>query len=195
MPCPDGRPATGVEAGLTIGPINKRRRIVGDRVWFRNAQAQLAIEGPAPFTQIPLRWERAFGGLNLPENPMGRGIEPWIAEDGRKFFFLARSYEQRLPPVCFAPLSPQWQPRLGREGTRDQHWATFVAPLPPRDYDPRAAQAAPEDQWLKSGYWQGDERIDLTNLHPDHAHYVTALPGKRLRLFIEALAEDGKQLR
>ncbi|TCR69756.1 DUF2169 domain-containing protein [Bosea sp. BK604] len=201
---PDGRPATVVEAGLTIGPINKRLRVVGDRVWFRNAQAQLAIEGPAPFTAMPLRWERAFGGLNLPENPMGRGIEPWIAEDGRKFFFLAnvealdrpaRSYEQRLPPVCFAPISPQWQPRLGREGTRDQHWATFVAPLPPRDYDPRTAQAAPEDQWLKSGYWQGDERIDLTNMHPDHAHYVTALPGKRLRLFIEALAEDGKQLR
>lgn len=201
---PDGYPAASVDVGLDIGPLSKRLRVFGDRVWIRDQQGQFMIEGPAPFTQMPLRWERAFGGLNLAENPMGRGIEPWTAEDGRKFFYLAnveapdcpiRSHEHLLPPVGFAPIPPQWQPRFGREGTRDQHWATFVAPLPPRDYDPRVAQAAPEDQWLKRGYWKGDERIELINMHPAHAHFVTGLPGKRLRLFIEAYGEDGKQLR
>lgn len=201
---PDGRPATMVDAGFDIGPLRKTLRVFGDRVWIRDAQAQFMIEGPTPFTVMPLRWERAFGGLNLAENPMGRGIEPWVAEDGRKFFYLAnieaphlpiRGPDHLLPPACFAPISPNWQPRYGREGTRDQRWATFVAPLPPRDYDPRAAQAAPEDQWLPEGYWKGDERIELRHMHPDHPSFVTALPGKRLRLFIEALAEDGKQLR
>ncbi|RDJ21038.1 DUF2169 domain-containing protein [Bosea caraganae] len=201
---PDNYPAPSVDAGLTIGPISKHLRVFGDRVWLRDPQGQFMIEGPAPFIQMPLRWERAFGGLNLPENPMGRGIEPWTAEDGRKFLYLAniespdlpiRGHDHLLPPACFAPISPNWQPRFGREGTRDQHWATFVAPLRPRDHDPRAAQAAPDDQCLKSGYWTGDERIELTNMHPDHASFTTALPGKRLRCFIEALTGEGEKLK
>ncbi len=200
---PDGAPATEVEAGLDIGPISKRLKVFGDRVWLRDENGDFRIEGPVPFTAIPLRWERAFGGLDVAENPMGRGIEPWIAEDGRKLFYLAnieapdrpvRDQGQRPKPVCFAPVSPQWQPRLGRLGTRDQHWATFVAPLPPRDHDPRAAQAAPDDQWL-DGYWTGDERIELHNLHPQHARYVTCLPARRLRLFFEKKAKtDGERL-
>lgn len=200
---PDIHPATMVEAGLDIGPVSKRLKVHGDRVWLRDADGQLVIEGPLPFTQMPLRWERAFGGLNVPENPMGRGCEPWTTEDGRKLFYLpnieapdstVRAPGQPQHPACFAPISPQWQPRLGHEGTRDQHWATFVAPLPPRDYDPRTAQAAPEDQWIK-GYWRGDERIELTNLHPRHASFVTGLPGKRLRLFIEGEFGDSDKPR
>lgn len=201
---PEGYPTNSVDVGLTIGPIAKQLRVFGDRVWLRDAQGQFAIEGPTPFTQMPLRWERAFGGLNLAENPMGRGIEPWTAEDGRKFLYLAnierpdlpiRGHDHLLPPVCFAPISPNWQPRFGREGTRDQHWATFVAPLRPRDYDPLAAQAAPDDQCLQSGYWKGDERIELVNMHQEHPSFVTALPGKRLRLFVEALTGEGKALK
>lgn len=196
---PDGAAATEVEVGLEIGKISKRLKVFGDRVWRHDATGRLRIEGPAPFRRMPLRWERAFGGLGVPENPMGRGVDPWTLEDGRKVLFLAnieqpanpiRLREQRGKPVCFAPISPQWQPRLGREGTRDQHWATFIAPLPPRDHDVRAAQAAPDDQW-SDGYWAGDERIDLHNMHPEHGHYVTALPAMRLRLFVEAAAADG----
>jgi len=151
---------------------------------------------------MPLRWERAYGGLNLAENPMGRGIEPWIEADGRKHFYLAnieppgtpiRAPGQAASPACFAPILPDWQPRFGRQGTRDQRWATFIAPLPPHDHDQRTAQVAPEDQWI-SGYWRGDERITLTNLHPLHASFATSLPGKRLRLFIEVAAQDSGKL-
>ena len=66
------------------------------------------------------------------------------------------SVEDRPAPVGVAPVSPQTASRLALQGTRDQHWATFRAPLPPRDYDPRAEQAAPGDQRLE-GYWNGDE--------------------------------------
>ncbi len=200
---PDIHPATMVEVGLDIGKVSKRLKVHGDRVWLRDATGEFVIEGPLPFTRMPLRWERAFGGLNFAENPMGRGIEPWTAEDGRKFFYLAnieapdsavRGHGRLQKPACFAPIAPQWQPRFGREGTRDQHWATFVAPLPPRDHDVRTAQAAPEDQWIE-GYWRGDERIELTNLHPHHASFVTGLPGKRLRLFIEGQFGDSDAVR
>jgi hypothetical protein len=197
---PPGRTATVMDATLNIGPLAKTLRVYGDRVWLRDASGAFFVEGPAPFREMPLRWERAFGGLSLPYNPMGRGMEPWIAEDGRRLFYLANiespknpvlHIDQKPAPECFAPILPHWQPRFGREGTRDQRWATFVAPLPPRDYDPRAAQAAPQDQWL-DGYWEGDEPVELVNMHPDHSSFVTALPGKRLRFFLEGrFKEDG----
>jgi hypothetical protein len=196
---PYGQPATALDVALNIGPISKKLRVFGDRVWLRDGHGNFVVEGPVPFLEMPLRWERAFGGLNFAYNPMGRGIDPWAQADGRKLFYLANieaptnpvlAIDQRPAPECFAPIAPYWQPRLGREGTRDQHWATFVAPLPPRDYDARAAQAAPQDQWLK-GYWKGDERIELVNMHPQHPDFVTALPGKRLRLFLEGRFKDG----
>jgi hypothetical protein len=194
--------ALTLEAGLDIGPISKRLQVFGDRVWRQNAQGRFEIEGPLPFVRMPLRWERAYGGLANPRNPLGRGLDPWTAEDGRKFFYLANIEAQKgqplrfgeaLPTLGFGPVSPQWQPRLAREGTRDLHWANFVAPLPPRDYDPAAAQAAPEDQWIE-GYWNGAERIELANLHPEHPRFVTALPGKRLRLFVEVMPANGDRL-
>jgi len=199
---PGGEPATIVEAGLDIGPISKRLRVFGDRVWLRDAQGQVMVEGPQPFARMPLRWERAYGGLNNPRNPLGRGIDPWPGEDGRKFFYLPNiegpksqplRFGEAMPTFGFGPISPQWQPRFAREGTRDQHWANFVAPLPPDDYDPCAAQAAPEDQWV-DGYWTGAERIELTNLHAEHPRFVTALPGKRLRFFVEVMPAKGSRL-
>jgi len=190
---PDRRPTTSVEVGLVIGPIAKRLRVHGDRVWLRDPQGEFFIEGPMPFVEMPLRWERAFGGLDNRQNPLGRGLEPWLEEDGRKHFFLANIEDPQNPlrgkdhspePAGFAPIAPHWEPRASREGTRDRHWAAFIAPLPPRDFDPRAAQAAPADQWLKD-YWRGDETFKLVNMHPEHPEFLGALPGKRLRLFIE----------
>lgn len=199
---PGREPAVTLEAGLDIGPISKRLRVFGDRAWRQGALGRFEIEGPMPFVSLPLRWERAYGGLANPRNPLGRGMAPAPAEDGRKIFYLANIETQKGEPlrfgealstVGFGPVSSQWQPRLAREGTRDQHWAHFVAPLPPQDYDPAATQAAPEDQWIE-GYWTGNERIELMHLDPDHPRFVTALPGKRLRLFVEVMPADGGAL-
>lgn len=190
---PGGRPVHALEAGLEMGKIRKRVRITGDRVWVRGPNGEVAVQGPIPFVTMPLRWERAFGGLSSDRNPMGRGIDPWIEPDGRKLYYLpnieslaspVRSRSDQPAPAGFAPISPYWQPRLQRQGTRDQHWATFRAPLPPHDFDPRSAHAAPDDQ-CQPDYWRGDETIVLTNMHPYLERFEIALPGQRMCLFIE----------
>lgn len=196
---PGGIPVLELEAGFRIGTLAKRLRVSGDRVWYRNARGELQIDGPRAFVSLPLRWERAFGGLSVPENPIGRGIDPWPAPQGGRHLFLpnvehpARRVagpQDRPPPAGFAPISPNWQPRLKRQGTRDAHWATFVAPLPPADYDLAATQTAPDDQWV-DGYWRGDETVELSHLHQERERLLTALPGLRLRLFVEpATAPD-----
>lgn len=200
---PGGYSVTELEPGFQVGAVSKRLHVSGDRVWFRNPRGELEIDGPRPFVTLPLRWERAFGGLSVPENPTGRGIDPCPAPEGKKQLFLpnieypahrVKSPLDRPAPAGFAPVSPNWQPRLRRLGTRDLRWATFVAPLPPEDYDLTATQTAPDDQWL-DGYWRGDERIELIHLDPERERLLTALPGLRLRLFVEFVARPGELAR
>jgi hypothetical protein len=183
------------------GPIQKRLIVCGDRVWLPTSDGQFRIDGPLPFSRMPLRWERAFGGLSHPDNPFGRGIDSQTDADGKRRLYLpnieaadrrVRTRDDRPSPAGFSPVSPVSASRLAFQGTRDQHWATFRAPLPPADYDARAEQAAPPDQWLR-GYWTGDETIRLGGMDPAIAVIETRLPGVRPRLFFDLLRGEGRQ--
>src|SRR5439155_18481811 len=98
------------------------------------------------FTQMPIRWERAFGGLSSTTNPLGRGIDKEPDDKGVEVAWLPNVEHaddrvalpgDRPKPAGFAPISPAWEPRNKRQGTRDQRWAMFRAPLLPKDFDPR----------------------------------------------------------
>lgn len=190
---PDGRPRTSCDVSIAVGPIQKALRITGDRAWSRDAQGQPIVGRTQPFESMPIRWERAFGGLSSPHNPLGRGIEPWPDDAGKLIHYLPNieprekrvaDPAERPPPVGLGPISPMWEPRLSQQGTRDQRWAMFRAPLPPKNFDPRFFNAAPEDQQLAEGYFWGDEPIVMTGLHKEIPVYRTSLPGKRLRVFL-----------
>ncbi|MEJ7732191.1 MAG: DUF2169 domain-containing protein [Polyangiaceae bacterium] len=45
-------------------------------------------------------------------------------------------------PVGFGAIPPHWSPRRDYAGTFDEVWQQERMPLPPRDYDPRAASVA-----------------------------------------------------
>ncbi len=195
-----GRPRTACDVGIAVGPIVKALRVTGDRVFTRDAHGALRASNPAPFTIMPIRWERAFGGLAFPENPLGLGLEPVPDDDGRLVHALpnveyvdarVERVEDRPAPACFGPIAAMWQPRLRRLGTRDARWAAFRAPLPPKDVDPRSNNAGPDDQQLEAGYFRGDEPVVLTGLHADQPTYGTALPGVRLRVFLLVRQPNG----
>ncbi len=185
--CRSPRPGTKTcDVAIGLGPIHKTLQVSGDRSW-PDASIADSVDG------LPIRWERAFGGLALTANPMGRGLEPWPTPSGPVRYLPNVEYPServakqgdRVRPAGFAPIAPHWSPRLEQQGTRDQRWATFRAPLPPDDFDPHFHQAAPADQQLADGeFFRGDERLTLTNLHPKLAEFRGQLPGKRLRLFV-----------
>lgn len=192
---PDGRPRAACDVSVAVGPIQKALRVTGDRVWTRDAHGQVAPGRAQPFTSLSLRWERAFGGLSYAENPLGRGAEPAPDDAGNLVHALPNveyadrrvaDLKDRPPPAGLGPIAPTWEPRLRRQGTRDQRWAMFRAPLPPKDFDPRSYNAAPDDQQLAEGFFRGDEAIAATGLHPTLPVYRAALPGKRIRLFLLA---------
>ena len=173
---PGGEPAKEIVASLTVGPVNKVFRVVGDRQWVRTLGAQ-ELTSPLPFTKMPLMWERAFGGVDPacdesaaksfePRNPIGTGFaSKGVHPEGQRAPNVLHIKDE-ASPVCLGPVARDWQPRVDYAGTYDGVWQETRAPLLPLDFDERFFQCAPADQQTPE-FLRGGERVVLYNLHPN----------------------------
>lgn len=179
----DGEEHTRLDVLLRVGPIEKALAVFGPRVWFKSV-GHYELTPPQPFVAQELRWEGAYGGMDLedpektaddPRNPLGRGvvadparlqhaIAPWI-EDPRDPI---QSDASRPAPVGVTAIPPFFASRLRWAGTMDQAWQDERFPLRPTDFDERFHQVAPEDQ-VVPGHLAGGERVQMLNLSPEGA--------------------------
>jgi hypothetical protein len=173
-----------MDVSVSVGPLSKTARVFGDRVW-RSTAAGASMTWLAPFVQVPLVWERAYGGSrptdsgpeNDPRNPAGQG---WIAKIGGDLLdgaplpnvedplHLIAGPSDSPPPIGFAPIAPSWEPRRSLAGTYDERWQRGRAPYLPTDFDPRFFQFAPPPL-VANGYLQGGEWVELLGLTPSGA--------------------------
>jgi hypothetical protein len=178
---PEGRPAPRVRVGVKVGGWSKVIDVLGDRVW-RQAGVTLGSSAPAPFTTMPVTYNRAFGGVDNtdPErsdaympNPVGRGYG--LVRSGERLIGrpLPNTEDPRDPvtvpwgayrPMALGPVGRGWRPRLNYAGTYDQSWIDNTFPFLPADFDDRYHQAAAEDQQVEP--LQGGEEVVLVNLTP-----------------------------
>ena len=86
----------------------------------------------------------------------------------------------KMGTAGFGALPASWTPRAGYGGTYDAAWARKRQPLPPKDFDPRYRQSAPEDQQFKKGL-RGGALVELEHLTPD-GHASFRLPAVHLGL-------------
>ncbi len=81
---PEGRPVPSMPVSVRIGNREKRLVVFGDRACRFRTNALPEVSPPQPFTELELRYERAYGGrdetslpdipFHYPRNPMGWGI-------------------------------------------------------------------------------------------------------------------------
>jgi hypothetical protein len=81
---PNGRATLVLNASLSIGKFRKEIAVIGDRVCRYREDGEPAFTDPAPFTTMELRYERAYGGIDIysdpkvpcayVRNPLGRGF-------------------------------------------------------------------------------------------------------------------------
>lgn len=197
---PRGEPVTELDVGFRVGPVAKRLRVTGDRVWLgRTASA------PQPFVTMPICYERAYGGIDpgtrdsaQPQwnvrNPVGTGfmLKAASAEGLRLPNIeypdqLVHSWSDRPAPAGFGPLGVHWQPRLALAGTYDERWLRERQPLLPEDFDDRHYQCAPLDQQAPQ-FLRGGEPVALVHLAPQPEIHFT-LP--RVLLGFETFFSDG----
>ena len=154
---PEGKPTQRMQVGLSIGSVRKVLAVIGDRV-----REGAGLSAPQPFTVMPIRYERAYGGT-LPDgqldlrNPVGVGYrgaasaDPTVRTHAPNISYPSDANDKpscELRPAGFGAIGRGWEPRLRLTGTYDQAWQDAQWPLPPKDFDPRAHLATAEDQQL-----------------------------------------------
>jgi hypothetical protein len=174
---------TECEVRFSLGPLEKRAHIAGDRHWVKSFGG-VYMTAPEPFEKIPLMYERAFGGWDRthpdpdkhsfePRNPVGTGFRSKEGrfEEGVRLpniedpKHLIRDYGDTPPPAGFGFTSPNWQPRASFAGTYDSAWMENRMPLLPLDFDRRFFNAA-SPGLIAPGYLKGDEPVLIEGASP-----------------------------
>mgnify|MGYP000565389106 CR=1 FL=1 len=76
---PEGRPVRSMRVVVSVGDDGKAVQVHGDRLVEWPAPGELRFGPPEPFTQMPLDWDRAYGGWDR-RVPVGHGPNPTVAE-------------------------------------------------------------------------------------------------------------------
>lgn len=179
---------------LLVGPtdrrlVDKRLYVFGDRRW-----TLLGPSEPEPFTRMPVDWAHAFGGADLPQNPVGRGLTAVIDEStGAEDHFLPNVEDpkhlltargDRPPPVSLAGWDPMWPYHFEKKiGTYDKDWVRDRGMSLADDFDSSLFNVAPPDQRVR-GYFEGSEELRVEHMHPDKRVVEARLPGYRARGFV-----------
>jgi hypothetical protein len=81
---PNGRPVTQMEATVGVGRFKKKLLVLGDRRCIYRPAKPPEFSDPVPFTEMEVRYDRAYGGKDekslpgiefyYPRNTMGTGI-------------------------------------------------------------------------------------------------------------------------
>jgi hypothetical protein len=66
---PGGRPVTELVASLAVGETVKSLLVLGDRTAHHRDGRPPVFSEPAPFATMPIRYERAFGGVDIHSDP------------------------------------------------------------------------------------------------------------------------------
>lgn len=188
---PRGQAVPYLQVSFGVGSFRKTAVVFGDR-YDRGGLLGGSLSEPRPFVSMPLDWSRAYGGPNVPENPVGRGASESTLADGTRVR-LAPNVESldnaltsaggRPEPWGFSPIDPAWPQRMRKVGTYGGSYVKDHWPGYPPDFDWSYFNAAPRDQVLPGIYLRGDESLEFRNLDPEFPEFRCALPGLQARCF------------
>lgn len=196
----NGKPRAAAQVSFQVGDMKKTLNVFGDRFWKRAGGTLYVITDPELFTQMPISYDRAFGGQGFDRNPLGRGFAPTLSADGQEFYPLPNvelaekligSPMDRPDPAGFAPLDFTWPQRSKKTGTYDKQWLEERWPYYPDDMDWTYFNAAPDDQQADN-FFKGGESIVIRNMHKTKPLLESRIPALRQRCFLNQL-EDLKK--
>lgn len=206
---PRGQPTHSLEVEIRVGRTEQVLRVIGDRMWsfpVRDQHAPICV-GPAEFVEMPLTFDRAFGGIDAHAtlDPTLPRFRPWCAQNyGGRGYIGALSvdsiHKTPLPniedpgdpiqsiashpvPVGCGFFPRNNEPRFSYGGTYDERWKAERAPDLPEDFRFDYYNGA-HPQLQVEGYLAGDEAVTLTNVSKSIPRFEFLLPGVRPMLTV-----------
>jgi hypothetical protein len=161
---PGGRAATSAAVRLGIVGarplVDKTLHVFGDR-------ASPSVVTPAPFEKMPIVYERAYGGPDVAENPVGVGAA------GGRLPNIVDPVDPRRPGG-FGPIAKHWPVRRRMLGSFDAKALDQPAPEIPPALNWKYFHAAPAEQQFQ--VLHGEEWIVLDGMHPTSPRIQARLP-------------------
>ncbi len=187
---PEGEPLTRMQASISLGKKSKTIEVRGDSI----ATGFKRFKAIKPFVEMPLGYDRAYGGKGCDENPVGTGYA-FLASDKHRAMPNLRYPGQRIranrrlsyKPAAFGPLGVDWPGKISKAGTYDKKWLQNDNPGFPGDIDWAYFNQAAEDQFYKQPF-HGDESFEICGMHPEHPEIKGRLPGIKIRIFANQIA-------
>lgn len=171
-------PVNKLDVSVSVGHISKELSIFGNRIWTESGIGQAQV-----FNKIAINYTNAFGGRDYAKNPLGKGYYP-DNSPGRPLPNIELSQQlivakNDTPEIAgFEPYLPTW-PQRNFSGNFDT--TTSIVKLED-EVLPIHLNSAPSDQRF-SGFFYGDEKIEIKNMHPKRPVINSALPELRFRAF------------
>ncbi|AUX41546.1 uncharacterized protein SOCE26_029660 [Sorangium cellulosum] len=174
-------PVASLLVTATVGAFSARLEVLGDRVW-QERDGELVPSDPRPFTEMPLVWERAYGGAadhegaeaRHPLNQVGTGFHLKREQAvGRPLPNLERPderirrWDDRPLPACWAPVKDPlgWHlapiVREAASAPDEEARATILAGA-----HERVALSAAQPGMIAPEVREGDE-VAITGVAPD----------------------------
>lgn len=187
---PGGEPVRHLDVSLRVGRrVQEVVRVFGDREWvFPTGMAVVPKRtDPVPFVEMPLIYERAYGGIDhtsskwFSSNPIGQGF---IGEKSKQTVDrtplpnledpndLISSWKDRPEPVGFGFFRKDWQPRASYAGTVEGQEEMDEQFGLPADFQFAFYNGA-HPRLQVSEYLRGGERIALRHFTPDEYRQFT----------------------
>lgn len=198
-----GGKATSVDVRLEVGGFSKGVRAQGDRKWDTLLGAWRWTD-PTPFDQIPLVYERAFGGEDLsdpakPEyeqrNPVGTGFSVSKKNlEGRPLPNFEdpkapiRSWTDKPAPAGFGFIGRSWAPRVKYAGVYDEKWQKERFPMLPSDFDERFFNGASSDLVVQP-YLKGGESVRVVHASPE-GEFKFTLPKRHFDISVRIKGKE-----
>lgn len=173
------KPVEYLDVGVAVGSAKKSARVFGSRKWSEGF-----IKPVSSFVEMPLIYEKAFGGQDVcegsvrssePRNPVGMGFKGKRSKSEMNGFELPHIEDPRAlitsvfdtpEPVGFGCRAPHWMPRAKLGGTYDQVWEKKRAPYLPVDYSLSFNNSA-SPGLIYPGFLKGSEPVKIINMHPE----------------------------
>lgn len=181
------KPVTRLDVSVCVGKASKQLSIFGDRIWTESE-----ISEPMIFTTMPINYCNAFGGKSYELNPLGKGYATEI-------FTGMQLPNIELPNQLINSKSDK-PDVAGFEPYSISHpYRNFSNPIDltadiiklETQVMPIHFNTAPIDQRL-NGFFNGNETIEIKNMHHKMPIINSALPSIRFRAF--AIQEETQSL-
>lgn len=190
---PAGKPVTTMRVRLCVAGMDKCLRVTGDRVVQRSLLSRQRASDPQAFLDMPLVYERAYGGPGYATNPVGVGHAGLVSRKAGALPNIEYLTGTRRPaPAGFGPINVAWAPRKGKFGTYGKRWLQQEAPGFASDIDWTVFNLAPSDQWISSPF-RGGETYRIEGMHPTKPIIEGKLPTLAARAFILQRGKTAEQ--